>query len=82
MVVDSNPISGLSFNFQRLSSYSGLEVLGLHTSKPTHLRTRSASPQVSSQAVDVVGGDIIVISERLRTTILGENANTLVVLIV
>ena len=66
-----NPISGLSFDFQKLSSYSGLDVLGLHTPEPTHQSPRSGSPQVSLLAVDVVGGDIIVISVRLRATILG-----------
>ena len=36
MVVGSNTISGLSFDFQKLCSYSGLDVLGLHTPEPTH----------------------------------------------
>ena len=60
MVVGSSPISGLIFDFQKLSSYSGLKTKFL-------LR---------------VGRDIIVISVRLRGTILDSKRNTLVVLIV
>ena len=73
MVLGSSPTSGLVL-LPKAKFFLRLKFLGHHTPEPTQQCLRSDFPKVSllavDWAVDVVGEDIIVISVRLRPTIL------------